>query len=54
MKFLSDIVNMEWIGWIALIVIIAVFYPHIRRMAGWLLMKLYAFFISGKDHVTPI
>ena len=54
MTILGEIVSFNLIGWMAALVVLALFFSHIRRAVGWLLMKLYSFFISDKDHVTPV
>lgn len=54
MTFLGEIMSFDLIGWIAALLVLVLFFSHIRRAAGWVLMKLYGFFISDKDHVTPV
>ena len=54
MKFLGEILSFDLIGWIAALLVLEFFFSHIRRAVGWVLMKLYGFFISDKDHVTPV
>jgi hypothetical protein len=54
MTFLSEIISFEFVGWMAAIAVLVLLFSHLRRVVGWLLMKLYSFFISDKDHVTPV
>jgi hypothetical protein len=54
MTFLGEIVSYHLIGWLAALGIVILFFSNIRKAVSWLLMKLYSFFISDKDHVTPV